>query len=317
MKFEKSIVKKSIPPAFLLALFLVLMNSAAVVPGQIKLPKIFKPKQSPPVQTPGTQNPIPQTQTPQTPSSPVNGQQPAGQPEPVSQTSAGNRIDDGFTWFEAASFQEPVGGTRTDLGWALKSTIRLMGEHPRRSAFKITVSRAGKPLATTRCEGYPEESRWTSIKFFWVFECSKKETAIKELGKFDVQIAFVNGDTDAETPLRNYKIEVLKADRVTGPTMKPIADAPQYYISRHPEAPASILFLRPEGKFTYVGNSGNSAHHGAGANEVEIYFSLSPSKEGTGTYMRNNYLRCTVDGKPLEMQNDKVEIQTVRRYAQV
>ncbi len=33
--------------------------------------------------------------------------------------------------------------------------------------------------------------------------------------------------------------------------------------------------------------------------------------------MRDNYLRCTVDGKPLEMQNDKIEFDTIRRYAQV
>jgi len=286
------------------ALLIFALTNIAVV-GQIKIPKIFKPKQDQPIQVP----------TPQTPINPRDNRQQSGdQTETISQP-VGNNIDDGFTWFEAVSFQEPINGTRTDLGWALKSTIRLMGEHPRRSAFKIIVSRAGKPVATTRCEGFPEASRWTGVNFLWTLECFKKETAIKELGKFDVQINFVNGDTDAETTLRNYKIEVLKADRVTGPTMKPIADAPQYYLSRHAEAPVSILFLRPEGKYSYIGNGGNSYHTGASGNEVEIYFSLSPSKAGTN--MPESYLRCTVDGKPLEMQNDKVEIETMRRYAQV
>lgn len=311
MKFENNDKKRKAAAGKLIwtlcVCVLTLAFANSPIGAQIKIPKIFRPKTNQPTQ-PTSQNP---TAAPS-----ENNQQTNSQSETISQT-AGNFIDDGFTWFEAVSFQEPVNGTRTDLGWALKSTIRLMGDHPRRSAFKITISKAGKPLATTRCEAFPEASRYTGVIYLWTLECFKKETAIKDLGKFDVQIAFVNGDTDAETVLRNYKIEVLKADRVTGPTMKPIADAPQYYLSRHAEAPASILFLRPEGKFSYVGNSGNSSNSGAGANEVEIYFSLSPSKEGTGTYMRNNYLRCTVDGKPLELQNDKVEIETVRRYAQV
>lgn len=288
-------------------LMLALMSSAVI--GQIKIPKILKPKVNSPVETP--QNPNPQTPNP---SMPNDNRQTNKQP--ISQ-SGGNNIDDGFTWFEAVSFQEPVNGVSTTLGWALKSTLRVMGEYPRRSAFKITVSKAGKSLATTRCEGYNEASSYTSINYLWTLECFKKETAIKELGKFDVQITVINGDTDAETPLRNYKIEVLKADRITGPTMKPIQDAPQYYISRHAEAPVSILFQRPEGKYGYLGNSGNSKYRGTGGNEVEIYFSLSPSKAGAGKEMYDNYLRCTVDGKPLDMQKDKVATTVERRYAQV
>lgn len=311
-KGEKTIMKKTILSVCLCVSAVAFANST--ICGQIRIPKIFKPKVNQAVQNP--QNPAPDNPSPQNPSPSNNGQQSTEQSEAISQ-SGGNNIDDGFTWFEAVSFQEPVSGTRTDLGWALKSSLRVMGEYPRRSAFKITVSKAGKSLATTRCEGFPEASRFTGINFLWTFECFKKETAIKDLGKFDVQIVFVNGDTDAETTLRNYKIEVLKADRVTGPTMKPIADAPQYYISRHAEAPVSILFLRPEGKYSYVGNSGSSNYTGAGGNEVEIYFSLSPSKAGTGKEMYNNYLRCAVDGKPLEMQNDKVATTVERRYAQV
>ncbi|MCY7374886.1 MAG: hypothetical protein LH472_02800 [Pyrinomonadaceae bacterium] len=290
-------------------LTLALTNFAVV--GQIKIPKIFKPKQNPPVQmpTPQTQNPKPTGGNGQTGEQPQNVSQPGG-----------NYVDDGYTWFEAVSFQEPINGTRTDLGWALKSSIRLMGEHPRRSAFKITVSKAGKPVATTRCEGFPETGRATGSSFLLTFDCFKKETAIKELGKLDVQIVFVNGDTDAETVLRNYKIEVLKVDRVTGPTMKPIPDVPQYYISRHAEAPASILFLRPEGKYSYIANSSNSNYTGGGSNEVEIYFSLSPSQKGEN--IPDGYASCSVDGKVLELPgpqpySDKTEVENQRLYAYV
>ena len=288
---------------YMFSLSAVMLALSNFVVGQFPIPRIPKPK--PPVQNPAPPDP---------------NRQPGGKPIETSPIKGGgDYIDDGYTWFEAVSFQEPVNGNRTDLGWALKSSIRLMGAHPRRSAFKITVSKAGKPLATTRCEGFPEESRFTGISFLLSFDCFKKETAIKELGKMDVQVAFVNGDTDAETTLRNYKIEVLKVDRVTGPTMKPIPDVPQYYISRHAEAPVSILFMRPDGKYTYMGNS-SSSYTGAGMNEVEIYFSLSPSKKGEN--IRDGYLSSSVNGKPLTLPGsqpyaDQTKVENQRLYAYV
>ena len=146
----------------------VMLALSNFVLGQFPIPRILKPKS--PVQNPAPPDP---------------NRQPGGKPIETSPIKGGgDYIDDGYTWFEAVSFQEPVNGNRTDLGWALKSSIRLMGAHPRRSAFKITVSKAGKPLATTRCEGFPEESRFTGISFLLSFDCFKKETAIKDSARW-------------------------------------------------------------------------------------------------------------------------------------
>ncbi|MEQ1641872.1 MAG: hypothetical protein ABL959_00340 [Pyrinomonadaceae bacterium] len=279
------------------ALFTIVLTNISVF-GQIKIPDVFKPKQSPPTQGPTKPNVVMPT---------------AGQPASISKTAGGNYVDDGFTWFEAVGFQEYVNGAPVTLGWALKSSIRLIGEFPKRSAFKMVVARAGKPVTSTRCEGYPTNSN--GVSFLWAVECWKKDTATKEIGKFDVQVFAINGDTDAETLVRTYKIDVLEAARVRGGTTNSTPDAPHYYISRHAEAPVSFLFLRPRLTFSYVGWGDRSPTKDA--NTVEIYYNLSPTKEGKG--VPHGYLRCSVDGKRLEMPGpqpyaDQAVSSTDRRY---
>ena len=175
------------------ALLTIALTNISVL-GQIKIPDIFKPKQNPPIQAPAK----PSVVLPK-----------AGQPAGISQATGGNYVDDGFTWFEALGFQEYVNGAPVTMGWALKSSIRLIGAFPSRSAFKMVVARAGKPITSTRCEGYPTNTQ--GVSFLWTIECWKKDTATKEIGKFDVQVFAINGDTDAETLVRTYKIDVLES----------------------------------------------------------------------------------------------------------
>ena len=282
----------------LLALF-VFENASA----QIKMPKIFKPKPTPSMPNPSQ---IPTEQTRQ-----------ENQPTESISQKGGNYVDDGFTWFEAVSFQENVNNAPVSTGWALKSSIRLIGEFPDRSAFKMVVTRAGKTVATTRCEGYSNRipANALGVSFLWTIGCWKKDTATKELGKFDVQVFAINGDTDAETLVRTYKIEILKVDRVRGGTSNPQPDAPHYFISRHAEAPVSFLFLRPRSAYSYVGSGDRSPT--TNINTVEIYYNLSPSKEGKS--LPHGYLRCSVDGKRLQMPGaqpyaDQAVSSADRRY---
>ena len=270
-------MRKSILSSCLLVLTFTLFNYTAF--AQIKIPKIFKPKENPTTQTPTTSNPPTQQDVSQTNNQP-------------STTSGGSYIDDGFTWFEAVSFQDFVNNAPVTAGWALKSSIRLVGEFPDRSAFKMVVARAGKPIATARCEGYSNRvgANGVGVSFVWTVECWKKETATKEIGKFDVQVFAINGSTDAETLVRTYKIDVRTVDRVNGQTGKFSApDAPHYYISRHAEAPVSFLFLRPRLALSYVGSGDRSQTKDI--NTVEIYYNLSPTKEGKS--VPNSYLTRT------------------------
>lgn len=208
-------------------------------------------------------------------------------------------LDDGFTWFEAVSGQA-LGPNNIPIstGWHLKINLKVFGEYPTRSAFKVVVSKAGKPIATTRCETSRYSSMTGSLdeSFMNTVECWKKETATKEIGVFDVQIYTVNGQTDEEKLVRTYKIDVRTVNRVRSGQEAGLAP-PQYYINRHDEAAVSWVHLRPREYAGYLARV--SAPERLGANHVEFYFSLSPSEVGKN--LPHGYMRCSVNGKRLTM----------------
>ncbi len=213
--------------------------------------------------------------------------------------SRSGKADDGFTWFEAVS-TEALGQNNIpySTGWVLKTHLRIIGEYPNRSAIKLVVSRAGKAVATTRCETdqYRKTARDVDESYMWTNDCWRKDTATKEVGNFDVQVFAVNGDTDEEKLVRTYKIEVRTVDRVK-PGQEPGNGPPHYYIPRHAEAPVSFIFLRPSGYISYF--DWGSRPERSGANHVELHFSISPSDIGKD--LPHGYMRCSVDGKRLSM----------------
>ena len=221
------------------------------------------------------------------------------QPALVSQTSAANYVDDGFTWFQAVA-TEALGHNNIpySTGWVLKSHVRVFGDYPNRSAIKLIVAKAGKTVATTRCEVdiYHREGNAVDQSYMWTNECWRKDTATKEIGNFDVKVFTVNGDTDEEKLVRTYKMEVRTVDHVLAGQQPGVAP-PDYYIPRHAEAPVSFIFLRPSGYTTYF--EYGSRPERSGANHVELYFNLSPSDIGED--LPHGYMRCSVDGKRLSM----------------
>lgn len=72
---------------------------------------------------------------------------------------------------------------------------------------------------------------------------------------------------------------------------------PQYYINRHNEAPVSWVQLRPREYTHYLAR--DSRPERSGANQVEFFYSLSPSEVGKN--LPHGYMRCSVNGKRLEM----------------
>ncbi|MCU1263937.1 MAG: hypothetical protein JWM21_255 [Acidobacteria bacterium] len=223
----------------------------------------------------------------------------ATQPAGGAATSGDNRVDDGFTWFEAVS-TEALGQNNIpySTGWVLKSHVRVFGEYPNRSAIKLVVAKAGRAVATTRCEVdiYHRGANDIDESYMWTNECWRKDTATKEVGNFEVRVLTVNGDTDEEKLVRTYKIEVRTVHRVPA-GQQPGEAPPQYFIPRHGEAPVSFLFLRPTGYTSYF--EFGSRPERSGANLVELYFSLSPSTIGYD--LPQGYMRCSVDGKRLSM----------------
>lgn len=180
-------------------------------------------------------------------------------------------VDDGFTWFEAVN-GEALGPNNSPVstGWYLKSLIRVFGEYSNRSAFKVVVTKGGKTIAATRCETgmFIREADSVDESFMVTGECSRKDTATKETGVFDVQVFTVNGDTDEEKLVRTYKIDVRTVNRVRSGQEAGLAP-PQYYINRHAEAPVSFMFLRPRENYDYL--DWRRGTERLGANHVEFY----------------------------------------------
>src|SRR5690349_10917035 len=98
-------------------------------------------------------------------------------------SSAQNRqgiVDDGFTWLEAVNGEElRQNNMPVSTGWYLKSFVRVLGTYPNRSAFKVVVSKAGKPVATTSCETavYVNNNNALDESFMSTADCWRKDTA--------------------------------------------------------------------------------------------------------------------------------------------
>ena len=213
-------------------------------------------------------------------------------------------MDDAFTYFEAIPLPKPhlTESREMDDGWMLKSHLRVLGTFPRRSAFKISILKNGKVIATSRCGGgryvynasKVPKMAYFGDNFLWHDTgCWNKKGKVKGVGNFDVQIRVINGDTDEETLVRTYKIDVKKITRVNGPVSKPYADKSQYAIMRHTDSAVAFVHLTSPGMKDYYNRTKNSSDS-SGRSQVELYFSMSPEK--SGKYLRRGYIRCSVDG---------------------
>ncbi len=301
-------------------LLVLLALTCLAVSAQIRIPRIPRTRPNQPAQ-PQPTSPTQPSQPPATSTSVEGTRESVGRTEAVSQPG-GNYVDDGFTWFEAmTSHVLDEKHMEVPTGWALKSSVRVMGIYPAHTAFKIVVSKAGAPVATTRCEAgsYNMTTRNPAdVSFIYIDGCWDSKNATKELGKFDVDVVVINGGTNAEASVRKYKIEVLKVDRVNAQVGKlSVPESPRYMISRHAEAPVSILFLRPARAFGYV--LSGEARRTSDLNQMEILFSLSPSEKGKTLGVFN--VRCSVDGKHIDLgggnQGDVLPPQPVRRYEEI
>lgn len=244
--------------------------------------------------------------------------------EPTKHTNRQLIIDDGFTFFDAEPLQEYSASARRQIGigWYLRSHLRMFGTVPNRSGFNLVLSKNGKELTKIRCEGeanrkaenpVPEKRNVPEDDYLLTNQrgCEDKTKILNETGKLEVKVFYFDGYTDSEKLLRTYKINVLEATRVRGLAPAPVPDVPHYYIQRHAETAASILYLRPKGYTNYYQIRGDGDFVG----EVEIYFNISPKKQVERIPHGN--LRCSVNGTPLRLPGqgnyaDQINVQSMR-----
>ena len=279
-------MKKTIISGLVTILFL---STVATAQFKIKIPKIKKPK-------------VPKV------SEKVN--------KSVGSTKGKNRqmvIDDGFTFFEAKPVKsERIAKYRGYIakGWTLTGNFRAFGTFPDNSGFKMVVAKNGKALAKYMCVAKVHrkaDSPVTSVRnspdddyMLTGGRCGGKEkTFVKSPGKYDVQVYAINGDTDEETLLRTYKIDVHEAKKIRPGNVPGVSD---FYIQRHAEAPLAILYLRPPQK-----NYAKPNYHQINAGstligEVDIYINVATTRNRL-EFSEIPAVRCFVNGKRVRFLN--------------
>ena len=239
-------------------------------------------------------------------------------------------MDDGYTFFIAETLSKNNAGVKRSRnnGWYLISRLRVLGTFPKRSAFKIRVKSGGRTLMTKRCVGNvyrkdadtylrsPNARRGKDLNYddsMSAFQCYGDKKEIKAIGKLDVEIYFVDGGSDAEKLIRNYKIDVHKATRVSGPASKPVPAEPEYFIQRHAETP--VAFLHVQGNYTPQDNRRSSyflTGHSQRINNGQLSVYTSHSPGGKKKYRGEYSTRCKVNGQQLNMKGDSVSVTAVK-----
>lgn len=296
----------------LLAVFIFSLAMPIFAQFHVKLPSIQKPKA---VKT--------------------NSIQPTQSSSSITKASSRQMVmDDGYTFFDAEPVEQYDSQIRLrkDIGWYLKSDLRMLGTFPKRSAFKVVVKKNGKSLAETRCAGgFYQKATDYSLKtdlqrknkdlnfedFMYSKRCFNKEAVIKPTGKLDVEIHFIDGDTDAEKLVRTYKIDVRRATRVRGSASRPQPDVAHYYIQRHAEA--GVAFLHIAGNYTGRNNNGARSYFWNNPatsdtpsyGQLTAYISYSPARNSRS--VGASFARCSVNGQRIKLPRDGVTFSSIRR----
>lgn len=288
----------------LLLIMFIITAASAAAQFPIRIPKIERPK----VESP-TPNSTPMPEVAETNS--------AGTSTRANRQSV---MDDAYTFFDAEPVKEYDSALRLnkDIGWYLKSNLRILGTFPERSAFLLKIRKNGRESSSTRCDGQiytkakdinlrteiKRRGRDLSYDDFMTTDlrCFDEEAVNKDIGKMDVEIYFINGDTDEETLVRTYKIDVHKATKVRGPATKPQPDVSDYYIQRHPEAAVAVAYFMQsnvEGSYfkKAIDNFGSYIYR-----TLYIYTTYSPVDKNVST--TGSFARCTVNGRRIDFSGN-------------
>ena len=225
---------------------------------------------------------------------------------------AGLVYDDGFAWFEATTVRDTKDGKPFAKGWTLRCQLRVCGEVPDHSAFKVLVKKGGATVATLRADGSIYHFKLPAFNDMpsqmWAPALQDRQQVISGTGQFQAEVYFIRGDDLSEHLARTHVLDVHAVTKVRGTGE---ADAPDYCISRHGEAAASFIYQRPGTQDPYL-NLDRSTHYQK--NVVEVYFGTSADKDNYN--LPRGMLRSTVDGQPLDLSgvqqyNDKDAISAL------
>ncbi|MGE3468109.1 MAG: hypothetical protein AB7J13_14405 [Pyrinomonadaceae bacterium] len=293
--------------------FVLLASAHAFAQFPIRIPKVSVPK----VEKPKPNDPSDANRA----DAQTNTGEKAGSPRTSSADSRSyNRqfvMDDGFTFFNA----EPVKGRNprntgdVDIGWKLSAYLRLMGTFPDNSAFRVVVKKDGKDIGKIICKGilyrkdkdpYLKGNKSTPLIDDFVAAkglCGEPAKPFTTLGWHDVEIYYLDGQTDEEKLARKYKIDVHKFEQMRGFKGNEYPGVADYYVQRYAESAVGIIHA---GSGTYRQTAPGSGLYDTfepnRASNLYIYLPIVPGKRPT----TKDYLRCSVNGQSVKLNADEV-----------
>ena len=103
----------------------------------------------------------------------------------------------------------------------------------------------------------------------------------------DVEIYYIDGDTDEETLVRKHKIDVHKAERIRGHKPDFYPGVAEYYIQRYAETAVGVITLTVYHSFSRLIDRLFQSR-----NKDSVFMSHSATSKTTF----QTYIRCSVNG---------------------
>lgn len=184
-------------------------------------------------------------------------------------------LNDAATNFVLETFKK----NHKDIGWYPNPDLVMLGDIPMRSGIRYVIKQSGKEVYSHRCElnRYQKSGASLGVKEFGTTRCFDDKKYVAGTGLFDVEIYFIDGDTDEEKLLRKLKIDVHRAAK--------FKDAPaDYYVQRHADAAVGYISVASNGRMTL-----HTFH--TRDQELDRQFGFS------------QFLRCNANGQSIEFNN--------------
>ncbi|MBX3246776.1 MAG: hypothetical protein KF901_06325 [Myxococcales bacterium] len=230
------------------------------------------------------------------------------------QLPEGAVVDDAFTFFDLENFDEAVNGQPIHRGWALSSSFRVFGIAPPRSSFKFVIKQGNRTLGETICEiGRFNEHRnhANGPATFFVRDCKDRNQRVDADGAITVEVHFINDATDQVTHVRTHTIQVRTTSTVRG-NGEP--GAALRYVDRNSEVLLSMMHLQNQEAAPYFGDRNNTRSLSGYGNYNGVTLLVNYHSYERSSTSRTR-LRCSVDGRRIELPQDDVSGTETRRVA--
>lgn len=219
---------------------------------------------------------------------------------PVAAQDPGVYLDDAYTWFSLDSFGHVDDGNRVTDGWSLKSNLRVFGDIPNRSRFKVVVDREHGEPAVYEDDGQLVRTAEGKTVAMRVVGLRNRDAKVLRTGRVPVKVYYIDGRTDEETLLRTYTIDVKSVSKIRGGGIHAAPDYPDYYLDRSGDVVASIIHRRPGRSEGYLWSSNRTVDW----NAVEVLLTHAPAIADNASHA--SHLIAKVNGERLELPQDDI-----------